>query len=140
MKEYSARQLKKKIFHKPQIIPSHVLRVLPALLDKQTSLSADEVIGEVIDTYNVFIPITVGPFGEFCSLFRRFIETHKTLTLPTFSSDRPNATPAAALAVTNRTPYNVLGKADTIWKETHGSNSLMEATCHSPPVHGLING
>jgi hypothetical protein len=39
MKEYSARQLKKKIFHKPQIIPSHVLRVLPALLDKQTSMA-----------------------------------------------------------------------------------------------------
>jgi hypothetical protein len=78
------------------------------------TLSADEVIGEILDTNNVFIPIAVGPFGEFGSLFHRFIKTHKTLPLPTFSQDRPNATRAAALAVTNRTPYNVLGKADTM--------------------------
>jgi hypothetical protein len=49
------------------------------------------------------------------------IESHKIFPLPTFSLDRPNATRAAALAVTNRTPYNVLGKADTIWKESHGT-------------------
>lgn len=39
MKEFSARQLKKKILHEPQITPSHVLRVLPALMDKQTSMA-----------------------------------------------------------------------------------------------------
>jgi hypothetical protein len=33
------------------------------------TLSADEVIGEIIDTNNVFIPIAVGPLGEFGSLF-----------------------------------------------------------------------
>jgi hypothetical protein len=38
------------------------------------TLSADEVIGEILDTNSVFIPIAVGPFGEFGSLFRRFIE------------------------------------------------------------------
>jgi hypothetical protein len=85
-----------------------------------TTLSADEVIGEILDTNNVFIPIVAGPFGGFGSLFRRFIESHRILPLPDFSADRPNATRAAALAVTNRTPYNVLGKADKIWKESHG--------------------
>ena len=40
MKEYSARQLKKKkILCEPQITPSHVLGVLPALLDKRTSMA-----------------------------------------------------------------------------------------------------
>jgi hypothetical protein len=38
MKEYSARQLKKKILRESQITPPHVLRVLPALMDKQTSI------------------------------------------------------------------------------------------------------
>jgi hypothetical protein len=85
------------------------------------TLSADEVIGEILDTNSVFIPIAVGPFGEFGSLFRRFIESHRILPLPEFSADGPNATRAAALAFTNRTPYNVLGKADMIWKESHGS-------------------
>jgi hypothetical protein len=76
---------------------------------------------KILDTNNVFIPIAVGPFGEFGSLFCRFIESHKIIPLPEFSADRPNATRAAALAVTNRTPYNVLGKADKIWKEVHSS-------------------
>jgi hypothetical protein len=85
------------------------------------TLSADEVICEIFDTNNVFMHIAVGPFGEFGTLFRQFIESCKILPLPEFSAYRPNATQAAALAVTNRTPYNVLGKADMIWKESHGS-------------------
>jgi hypothetical protein len=87
------------------------------------TLSADEVICEILDTNNVFIPIAVSPLREFGSLFRRFIESTKTLPLPSFSQDRPNATRAATLAVTvtNRTPYNVLSKADAIWKESHGA-------------------
>jgi hypothetical protein len=40
------------------------------------TLSADEVKGGILDTNDVFIPIAVGPFGEFGSLFRRFIESH----------------------------------------------------------------
>jgi hypothetical protein len=73
------------------------------------TLSADEVIGEILDTNNVFIPIAVEPFGEFGTLFRRFIESHKILPLPEFSADRPHATRSAALAVMNCTPYNILG-------------------------------
>jgi hypothetical protein len=84
------------------------------------TLSADDVIGEILDTNNVFIPIAVGPHGEFGSLFRRFIESHKPLPLPAFCKDRPHATRAASLAITNRTPYNVLGMADKTWKESQG--------------------
>jgi hypothetical protein len=51
------------------------------------TLLADEVIGEILDTNNVFIPIAVGPFGEFSSLFHRFIESHKILPLPTLNPD-----------------------------------------------------
>ncbi|KAL3770792.1 hypothetical protein ACHAWO_005713 [Cyclotella atomus] len=83
------------------------------------TLSADEVIGEILDANNVFVPIAVGPFGEFGSLFRWFIERHRVLPLPTFSTDQPNATRAAERAITNRTPYDVFGKADLIWKDTH---------------------
>jgi hypothetical protein len=56
------------------------------------TLSADEVICEILDTNNVFMPIAVGPFGEFGTLFRQFIESRKILPLPEFSADRPNAT------------------------------------------------
>jgi hypothetical protein len=84
-------------------------------------LSADEVIGEILDNNNAFIPIAVGPFGELGSLFRRFIERYHPLPLPTFSSERPNARRAAERAIIHRTPYDVFGKADNIWKESHGS-------------------
>ncbi len=48
------------------------------------------------------------------------------MPLPTFSQDRPNATRAAERATTHRTPYDVLTKADKVWRKTHG--------------HALFNG
>jgi hypothetical protein len=53
------------------------------------------MIGEILDSNNVFIPIAAGPFGKLGTLFCRFIENCKVLPLPTFSQDRPNATRAA---------------------------------------------
>jgi hypothetical protein len=44
--------------------------------------------------------------------------------LPTFSQDRPNATPAAEHAVTHGTPYDVLTKADRAWRKSHGHSSF----------------
>jgi hypothetical protein len=58
-------------------------------LTKRT-LSADQVIGEIIDGNNAFIPIAVGPNGEFGSLFRRFLNGSNPLPIPTFRADRPN--------------------------------------------------
>jgi hypothetical protein len=81
----------------------------------------DDVIGEILNSNQAFIPIAVGPFGSFDSLFCRFIDDVTTLSLPTFPVDRPNASRAAKLATNHRTPYNVLGKADQEWKATNPS-------------------
>jgi hypothetical protein len=64
------------------------------------------------------LSIAVGPFGEFGSLFRRFLENYNynALPLPQFAHDRPNAMKAAKIATNFRTPYNVLGKANQKWK------------------------
>jgi hypothetical protein len=67
------------------------------------TLTADEVIGEVLDCNNAFIPIAVGSFGELGSLFRSFIKNHKALPLLLFSPDRTNAARAAARATVHRT-------------------------------------
>jgi hypothetical protein len=83
------------------------------------TLSADAVIGEIIDGNNSFIPIAVGPNGEFGSLFRRFLHGSNTLPLPSFRDDRPNALRAAEIATTNKTPFDILGKADKNWKAEH---------------------
>jgi hypothetical protein len=61
------------------------------------TLTTDAVIGEILDSNNVFIPIAVGPNGEFGSLFRRFLNGSNPLPLPTFRDDRPNAIRAADL-------------------------------------------
>ena len=55
-------------------------------LTKQT-LSADEIIGEIMNSNNTFIPLAVGPHGEFGSLFRQFLEADKTIDFLPFSPD-----------------------------------------------------
>jgi hypothetical protein len=45
------------------------------------TITPDNVIGEIIQANHAFMPIAVGPFGEFHSLFRQFIENHSTLPL-----------------------------------------------------------
>jgi hypothetical protein len=77
------------------------------------TIRLDKVIGKIIRFNQVFIPIAVGPFGGFGSLFRRFIEDYNILPLPNFPADRPNTTRAAKIATNHRTPYNVFGKADS---------------------------
>jgi hypothetical protein len=70
----------------------------------QRTLTADGVIlGEIIDSNNSFIPIAVGPNGEFGSLFQQFLHGSNPLPLPTFHDDRPNASRAAELAISNKT-------------------------------------
>jgi hypothetical protein len=51
----------------------------------------DDVIGEIINSNQAFIPVAIGSFGGFESLFCRFIDDVNTLPLPTFPVDRPNA-------------------------------------------------
>ena len=94
------------------------------------TISPDDVIGEIIQSNHAFIPIAVGPFGEFGSLFRRFIENHNTLPLPQFAKDRPNAAKAASIATNFRTPYDVLGKADQKWKAKF-TDKLFDGTYHA---------
>jgi hypothetical protein len=64
----------------------------------------------------------VDPNGKFGSLFGRFLHGSNPLPLPIFRDDRPNASRAAELAIsnTNKTPFDILGKADKKWKREHG--------------------
>ena len=49
------------------------------------------------------------------------------LPLPTFSPERVHAKRAAERAINNRTPYDVLTKADRAWKKRHG-HSLFDGS------------
>jgi hypothetical protein len=94
-------------------------------LTKRT-LSADEVIGEILDCNNVFIPIAVGPFGELGSIFRRFIERN----------ERPNATRAAQRAMLHRTP--MYSAKQTLFGEKRMAHNYSEAVTYLRyPASGL---
>lgn len=85
------------------------------------TLTADEVIGSITDSNFCFIPIAVGPFGELGSIFRRFWEGIDPLPLPFYPDDRPNALKAAKLALSNKTPRDILQVADDAWRRDHGT-------------------
>ena len=72
-----------------------------------------------MENNNTLIPIAVGQHGEFGSLFRRFLEGETTLKYPPFNADRPNAHIAAQRAISTKTPFDVLRKADKNWKRNH---------------------
>ena len=95
------------------------------------SLSADQVIGEIIDDNNTFIPVAIGPFGEIGSLFRRFLTNTSALPPPTIPPDRPNAIRAATLANHHKTPHDVLGKATRIWQKQH-SDTMYDGNYMAP--------
>jgi hypothetical protein len=99
-------------------------------ISKRT-LSADEVIGEILDSNYAFIPIAIGPFGDIGSLFMRFWDGSDTLPLPNFTKACPNALRAAKRATAVETPWDILGKADAQWKKQRGS-SLFEGSYLSP--------
>lgn len=83
------------------------------------TLSADDVIGEIIESNNAFIPIAVGPHGEFGTLFRRFIEGTDPIPISSFPPNRPNAKLAAEIATNARTPFDIFGRADKQWKHNN---------------------
>jgi hypothetical protein len=85
------------------------------------TIPPDDVICEIINSNQAFIPIATGPFGGFGSLFCHFIDNINTLPIPSFPVDRPNAARAAKVATNHRTPYKVFGKADEKWKATNPS-------------------
>jgi hypothetical protein len=52
------------------------------------TLSADEVIGKVMDANFSFIPIAIGTFGEIESAFLRFWDGTNPMAMPNFSDNR----------------------------------------------------
>jgi hypothetical protein len=85
------------------------------------TLSADQVIGEIMEASYSFIPVAIGPFGEIGDIFMRFWDGSANPTPFSFPRERPYAAEAAKRAVSIDTPWNLLGKADDRWREEKGS-------------------
>ena len=48
------------------------------------TLSGDEIIGKILSTNGAFVPITVKEFGQFGSLFDRFLFREEAMKIPKF--------------------------------------------------------
>ena len=84
-----------------------------------TTLTGDEIIGEILNTNSALIPITVTEFGQFGSLFERFLFGREALKIPNFSDNQKNAKAAAKLARSTKVPHSVLPRANEIWRKEH---------------------
>jgi hypothetical protein len=87
----------------------------------QKTLSADQVIGEIVDTNYSFIPVDIGPFGEIGDVFMRFWDENVNPAPLAFPKQRSNAAEASKRAVSIGTQWDLLGKADARWREERGA-------------------
>ena len=95
------------------------------------TLSADQVIGEIMDTNYSFIPVAIGPFGEIGDVFMRFWDGSVNPAPLAFPKEHHNATEASKRAVSIDTPWNLLGKTDDRWREEKGK-TLFDGSYLSP--------
>lgn len=90
--------------------------------DKTTRVTStgDELIGGLHTINSALIPITVNEFGEFGSLFNKFLYGTPALPLPAFDEEtQRNAKSMAQIARSNKVPHGVLPRANAIWKKEH---------------------
>jgi len=76
-------------------------------------------MGKIIASNSALIPITVTEFGQFGSLFERFLFGKEAMKIPKFKESQNNAKAAAELARSTKVPHSVLPRANKIWWKEH---------------------
>ena len=66
------------------------------------TLSGDEVIGEVLKTNSALIPVTVTEFGQFGSLFERFLFGKEAMKIPNFRENKKKRKTSSRLGTLNQ--------------------------------------
>jgi len=108
------------------------------------TLSGDEIIGESLCTNSALVPVTVTEFGQFGSLFERFLFRKEAMTIPKFEDSQKYAKAAAELVRSTKIPHSYLPTANAIWpkepqEEFHGhSYKTMDPTTCTLQQLGLI--
>ena len=67
------------------------------------TLSGDEVVGEVLKTNSALIPVTVMEFGQFGSLFERFLFGKEAMKIPNFKTKPEKRKSSSRLGTLNQT-------------------------------------
>ena len=89
--------------------------------DKETgiTLTGDDIIGDILQHNNAFIPIAISPHGRTSSLWNRHMYGTAAMDCPDFATDRIHAAAAYRLADSLRVPWGILNRANDIWRHEH---------------------
>jgi hypothetical protein len=85
----------------------------------QQTLSADEIIGDILTQNMGFIPIAISPWGTCGSIFNRFLYGEGASSQPKINKNKPNAQKAARLSLSDTMPKGILPRAGKLWQEHH---------------------
>ena len=70
------------------------------------TLTGEEIMGEICAAHCALVPITITEFGQFGSLFKRFMHGSDALPIPPIT-DKPNAHRLAELARSKKVPRGI---------------------------------
>ncbi len=86
----------------------------------QSHLTGDQIIGRLIQEKMVLIPIAISPYGQFGTIFNRFLYGCKKVVHAEYDNpEKPNAKPMAELSTSRKVPRGVLKRANRIWYREH---------------------
>ena len=88
--------------------------------DPQTdvTLTADEIIGDLINRHQALLPWSISPYGKFGGIASRFWYGETAVNLKSALNKR-HAKSAAALAVSSNVPSGILERANKEWQHKH---------------------
>ena len=80
------------------------------------TLSGDQIVGELLDDGMSLVPMAVSPYGLFGGASQRFWYGTEKHYYPPPKLSKPNAIRAANIATSLKVPYNILQRANDVWR------------------------
>ena len=100
-----------------------------------TLLTGDEIIGDLLRSGRVLIPLAISPYGRWGPMFHHFLFGRMYTTGHTFRrATRPNATAMYTRATTYPAPSNIVTTATTLWRQTKPKHQHFYGHSYTAPT------
>jgi hypothetical protein len=90
--------------------------------DNNTTISGDQVIGDLLHQNLILLPFAIDPFGRWGPILQNFLLRSETTLEYKFHATRPNAKIMVHKATSDPCPLGILRTADHVWKHTKQRN------------------
>jgi hypothetical protein len=90
--------------------------------DNNTTISGDQVIGDLLHQNMILLPFAIDPFGRWGPILQNFLLRSETNLEYKFHATRPNAKIMFHKATSDPCPLGILRTADHVWKHTKQRN------------------